>query len=222
MSDDTQYLPPDPDVPRYQGRPLHDETQVLPPVLDEPLPTRASRRSSVDPAAAQEARRRRNSLALVAVAAVACLVGVALAFNALGGGSGSGGDDAPVAQQATGGAAPAAGAPTDLVMFRSPSANIGCSLSVEGARCDIAQKSWRPPAKPDSCQGDWGAGLRVGPSGAEVVCATDTVLGEGETLAYGQSQQRGDFRCISSREGMRCENAGGQGFTIARAAFTTF
>lgn len=221
MSDETQYLPADPDLPHYRGRPLHDQTQVLPPVPDEPPATRAARRA-MEPSEGRDARRRRNGLVLVAAAAVVFVVGVALALSGLRGGSGDDGA-APAAQQAAGAGAPQdPAAPAELVMFRSPTANIGCSLSTQGARCDIARKSWQPPPKPESCQGDWGVGVRVGPTGAELVCAGDTVLGEGDALTYGQSLERGDFRCTSSRNGMRCENGDGQGFTIARAAYRTF
>ena len=202
MTDETQYIyPDDPDVPRYAGTPVYDR---------EPEDLRTQR----------DVVRRRNSIVLVAVAAVLCVLGGVVALKALTGGSGGdAGGGAGAGATADAGAAP----PADLVTFVSPSGNIGCALSSAGARCDIAEKSWKPPAKPADCQAAWGVGVQVGAQAATVACASDSVLGSGQPLAYGASQERGSYRCSSSEEGMRCENATtGHGFTIARAAYTTF
>lgn len=206
MSDETQYIyPDDPDVPRYAGTPVYDR---------EPEDVRTQR----------DAARRRNSIVLVVVAAVLCVLGGVVALKALTGGSAGeagaeAGADAGAGAAADGGAAP----PADLVTFVSPTGNIGCALSSAGARCDIAEKSWKPPAKPADCQADWGVGVQVGAQAATVACASDSVLGSGQPLAYGASQERGSYRCVSSEEGMRCENTTtGHGFTIARASYTTF
>ena len=204
MSDETQYIyPDDPDVPRYAGTPVYDR---------EPEDVRTQR----------DAARRRNSIVLVVVAAVLCVLGGVVALNALTGGSaGDAGAGAGAGSSAT--SAPGGAPPADLVTFISPSGNIGCALSSAGARCDIAEKSWKPPAKPDDCQADWGVGMQVDAQAATVACASDSVLGSGQPLAYGASQERGSYRCVSSEEGMRCENTTtGRGFTIARASYTTF
>ena len=43
-----------------------------------------------------------------------------------------------------------------LVGFTSPSGNIGCFIDVDYVRCDIAQRSWTPPARPADCEFDYG------------------------------------------------------------------
>lgn len=203
MDDDTRVLPPDPDVPRYQGRPVID------PALDtEPAPGDA---------------RRRNTVLLVALALVVCGLGATLAVGALSGGGSSQPDDpAAAVGSVTATASPSAAVP-DAIAFTSPTGNIGCQLSGTGARCDVREQSWDLPPAPESCDGDWGVGMFVDAERAGLVCATDTVLGEGEALEYGSSHERGSFRCSSARDGMRCEDtASGRGFTVARAAYTSF
>ena len=112
------------------------------------------------------------------------------------------------------GAAPAAAATS----FQTPSRNIGCVISKAGARCDIRERSWRPPPKPRSCPVDWGNGLTVERRGfAYWVCAGDTVLGTGKVLGYRRSITRGLFTCTSRRNGVRCVNGRTEhGFKIAR------
>src|SRR5205085_6913333 len=64
-----------------------------------------------------------------------------------------------------------------LTTFRSPSGNIGCELVTAFARCDIANREWKPPPKPAGCPLDYGQGLEVGRSGpGRLVCAGDTAL----------------------------------------------
>lgn len=107
--------------------------------------------------------------------------------------------------------------------FVTPSRNIGCYVTDESARCDIAERDWSPPTKPQSCEFGWGQGLVVTGSGADFVCAGDTTLQGPATLDYGQAAQRGTFRCESSQQGVTCTNTvSGKGFKIARAAYDTF
>jgi Family of unknown function (DUF6636) len=101
--------------------------------------------------------------------------------------------------------ATAAGA--KLTAFQSPSHNIGCVISGQGARCDIRNRDWEPPPTPPSCHVDYGFGLAVDRHGkAGFVCAGDTVLGQGRVLDYGESLRRGRFRCASKRSGVKCVN----------------
>lgn len=91
--------------------------------------------------------------------------------------------------------------------FHSPSGNIGCGISRNGARCDIAQHGWRAPKKPQSCKLDWGYGLTVSRHGpGTFFCASDSVLHLGPSLAYGHKVRRGRFKCASRTDGMRCVN----------------
>jgi hypothetical protein len=112
-------------------------------------------------------------------------------------------------------AAPASAA----VFFETPSHNIGCALATSGARCDIRERTWKPPPKPHYCSVDWGFGLAVGRHGfAHWVCAGDTVFGGKKVLAYRKSITRGQFTCTSRRDGMRCVNdRNDHGFKLARS-----
>ena len=112
--------------------------------------------------------------------------------------------------------APAAGA--KLTAFQSPSHNIGCVISGQGARCDIRHRSWDPPPTPPSCELDYGFGLTVDRHGkGAFVCAGDTVLGQGHVLDYGDSLRRGRFRCASKHSGVKCVNKrNGHGFKLSR------
>ncbi|MBA2793408.1 MAG: hypothetical protein H0U32_05370 [Thermoleophilaceae bacterium] len=106
-----------------------------------------------------------------------------------------------------------------LVPKRSVNAvNIGCALSKQSVRCDVARKFWRPPPKPSSCPVDWGNGLTLGRQGKpRYTCAGDTVLGQGRKLAYGKSVSVGRFRCTSRKGAMRCINRrNNHGFELSR------
>jgi hypothetical protein len=108
--------------------------------------------------------------------------------------------------------------------FQSPSGNIGCYISRDGARCDIREKSWTAPPKPKNCELDWGSGAAVGEKGrAGIVCAGDTTLSQGHRLAYGKSVSKGSFRCVSRMSGMRCVNRkSGHGFVLSRESYKLF
>jgi hypothetical protein len=114
-------------------------------------------------------------------------------------------------------AAPAAGA--RYTFFENPRHTVGCVISTSGARCDVRDREWEPPPKPDSCELDWGNGLEVDRRGvANFVCAGDTVLGAGKrVLGYRRSIERGRFSCTVYRSGVRCVNQRTKhGFKVAR------
>lgn len=120
------------------------------------------------------------------------------------------------------GAAPAS---ARLVMFSSPSHNIGCAMTTRYARCDIQNRNWAPPRQPRTCRLDWGGGLEIGTRGrAGFVCAGDTTLDpRGRVLEYGQQQIMGRYTCSSRRNGVTCRNRGTRhGFRIARAGYDVF
>ena len=103
--------------------------------------------------------------------------------------------------------------------FSSPSGNIGCFISKQGARCDIRKRDWNPPPRPPSCELDFGQGLVIGERGrGRFVCAGDTVLNpEAPPLPYGESIERGHYRCRSKQTGVRCVNEPtGHGFKLSR------
>ncbi len=179
-------------------------------------------------------RERRRTATVVAVAALGLLCVVALVIGLRGlfaapegatttpsarGGASSlpttGANESGSASPSTAGqTAPAA----DLLGFSSPSGNIRCEISSAGARCDISSHTWKPTAKPASCESDWGQGLVVTAQGAGFVCASDSAAG-GSALAYGASVSRGDFRCLSAKDGMTCTGAGHR-FSVARASYS--
>lgn len=108
--------------------------------------------------------------------------------------------------------------------FQSPSANIGCFVNREFARCDIRHKEWKSPPKPKNCELDWGFGAAVDEKGkAGIVCAGDTALGQGPKLGYGKTIEKGPFACKSLMSGVRCKNGKtGHGFFISRQSYKLF
>lgn len=104
--------------------------------------------------------------------------------------------------------------------FSSPSANIGCRISDSGVRCDISERSYRPPRKPGKCDLDFGNALTVAEGEPSFACVGDTVLGAQTKLAYGTATRVGKYGCQSRRDGMRCYNLRtGRGFLVSRALY---
>jgi hypothetical protein len=110
--------------------------------------------------------------------------------------------------------------------FETPSHNIGCYLDSKSVRCDIREREWSPPPKPQYCIKagvDWGQGVAVGAHRASVVCAGDTTLGGTGLLGYGHSARRGPIFCVSRPAGITCRNADtGHGFFLSRARYRLF
>ncbi|KQX65641.1 hypothetical protein [Angustibacter sp. Root456] len=107
----------------------------------------------------------------------------------------------------------------DRVGFSSPSGNIRCEISSQGARCDIADHSWTAPAKPASCTGAWGDALQVTAQQASFACTSAAPV-DGKALGYGSSVSRGDFRCDSDKDGVTCVHRPSRhAFSVARAAY---
>ena len=110
--------------------------------------------------------------------------------------------------------------------FETPSHNIGCYLDSKSVRCDIRERAWTPPPKPEYCIKagvDWGQGVAVAAHRASVVCAGDTTLGGPGLLGYAHSARRGPIYCISARAGITCRNADtGHGFFLSRARYRLF
>ncbi len=117
-----------------------------------------------------------------------------------------------------------AGTVAHLFDFASSDDNVGCQLNSAGARCDIANRKWSPPAKPGSCQLAWGQGLTVGSSGgAAFVCAGDSVLDPGgQRLQAGVDDVIGSFTCQVRAFGITCFNGQGHGFYVSRTGYYTF
>jgi hypothetical protein len=93
-----------------------------------------------------------------------------------------------------------------------------------GVRCDIAKRDWPVPAKPPTCDLDYGQGVAVAARAkARFVCAGDTVLGAKRVLAYGKSLRVGRYTCVSTMAGMACRNRStGHGFSLSRQRYRLF
>jgi hypothetical protein len=111
-----------------------------------------------------------------------------------------------------------------LTRFTAPGGNVGCVLGGGVARCDVANRVWRPPAKPSSCHLAWGQGISVGP-GAPVgfVCAGDSVLNpDGIAIPNGYDDRVGSVTCQVRVIGVTCFDSNGSGFSISRTGYTVF
>jgi hypothetical protein len=108
--------------------------------------------------------------------------------------------------------------------FESPSHNIGCILTEQGARCDIGKHSWPLPKRPKSCEFDYGGSLFIGVRGrGEYGCVSDSAMGAGPVLPYGESIRKGRFVCTSEEIGVRCVNRrSGHGFLLSRQRVRLF
>jgi hypothetical protein len=110
-------------------------------------------------------------------------------------------------------------APASASYFRSPDKNVDCYIDRTAARCDIRERDWDPPPRPEWCQLDYGHGLLVHVKGrGHFLCAGDTVRNPtARVLRYGRSIERGRFRCTSKRSGMKCVNQrNGHGFKLSK------
>ena len=114
-----------------------------------------------------------------------------------------------------------------LVRFQTPSKNIGCLVSpAEGRRagylrCDIL--SGVRPQPRGTCELDWTGYSMQGRGAARPTCAGDTVYAQrARILRYGTIWKQVDFVCRSQRTGLRCTNAAGRGFVLARARSFAF
>jgi hypothetical protein len=118
-------------------------------------------------------------------------------------------------------AAPSASA---AVSFHSPSGNIRCVIDrTSFTRCDITNRDWSPPREPQSCEFDWGNSLGLTFRGrGHFLCVSDAV-DSGRRLGYGQSIQRGRFRCRTRMSGIRCVNVrNGHGFALSKQSVRRF
>ena len=117
-------------------------------------------------------------------------------------------------------AAPAPNAGS-IASFRTPSRNIACALYANVLRCDVLS-GLRPPPRA-RCELDW-TGVSLGIRGrARPTCAGDTVYDRrAPVLRYGESWRRRGFSCASRRTGLRCANAAGRGFELARERWRVF
>ncbi len=157
--------------------------------------------------------------------------------NSADGATGGRGDQAAAdpTPVATGSAAPettpeatAPSVPTDnqaLTEFVLPSGNIWCSMTETSATCAIGQHSFAPPTPPPGCTGIVGPVFTVtADEGATQPCVPEVPPrpDDAPVLEYGQASTIGEITCHSSRNGATCRhNPTGEGFSVARAGYTT-
>jgi hypothetical protein len=111
----------------------------------------------------------------------------------------------------------AAFAAVNFGAFRTPSGAIGCAYDAASLRCDVAGGIRPLPPRPKSCRLDWGQGFEMGLKGeASVVCAGDTALGGPQVVPYATTWHRPGLLCISSAQGLRCNNTDGHGFFVSK------
>lgn len=109
----------------------------------------------------------------------------------------------------------------------SPSGNIVCTISEDGATCSISDLE-KKPKKDKSCDGTVGHVYTVTEDGVDAPCVPKGKepgnAGDGvEKLEYGKTANAYGFTCTSDETGMGCKSdKSGQGFTLARAGAETF
>jgi hypothetical protein len=117
-----------------------------------------------------------------------------------------------------------------VVLFRTPSGNIGCVYSSAGyglpafLRCDIRSGLVPKPGQPRNCHLNYGDSYGIAKHGrAVVVCHGDTAIDpHARALPYGTSWARDGFRCSSQATGLKCSNLSGHGFFLSREHSYTF
>lgn len=144
------------------------------------------------------ASRRTTTIVTVSFAALLCVVGLVLAYRSLTG----------VAEDVD------LGAPPSLPPSLTEQEPVAPGTQAPAPAEDRVAFS----SQPEECQANWGQGLVVGEAGTQFVCAADSALGAPDVLAYGTELVRGEYRCRSEQDGMRCSGPGG-GFVIARAGY---
>jgi hypothetical protein len=109
-----------------------------------------------------------------------------------------------------------------VVFFNTPSGNISCVYlplrTSVNLRCDIGGGVRPLPAKPRSCNADWGVGIEMQLRGrARIVCASDSVFSPAaRQIPYGTTWRRNGFSCLVRRVGLRCANRTKNGFFLSR------
>jgi hypothetical protein len=108
--------------------------------------------------------------------------------------------------------------------FQLPSGNIHCMAFEGTVRCDVLQSTYRRPPRPRDCDLDYGDSVELGPRGpARYVCHGDTVADPSSpVLGYGRAWQGSALSCTASPSGLRCVNAEGRGFEMARSRLILF
>jgi hypothetical protein len=114
--------------------------------------------------------------------------------------------------------------------FITPSGNIACAVfDYDGPpelSCEISETAWKPAPPIEECELDSGKRITMtlrGPARGSWWCAGDTWRHPGiRPLAYGQKWSSQGFSCVSTKANLRCTNAAGRGWEMARGAVRIF
>jgi hypothetical protein len=108
--------------------------------------------------------------------------------------------------------------------FQLPSGNIHCAVYDGLLRCDILSFAYQRPPRPRGCEQDWGDAVELGAKGtARLICHGDTVANPAApVLGYGRAWNGPGLTCMAAQNGLRCSNAEGRGFEMARARLRVF
>ena len=109
-------------------------------------------------------------------------------------------------------------------VFQLPSRNIHCALTQRELFCEVLAFTFTPPPRPRNCDANWGNAVMLGSRGpARLVCHGDPGDISGyRVLAYGLAWQGPGMNCTAAQSGLRCVNAEGRGFEMARARVRIF
>ena len=111
--------------------------------------------------------------------------------------------------------------------FQSPSGNIFCEIAALSgtspeAVCEIVDRTWTPPPRPQDCEGAWGDRIALAQGGWPALgCHTDTTRDPRlPVLAYGDSRSVAALTCTSAPDGITCTDTGtGHFFRISRESY---
>ncbi|WP_431283892.1 DUF6636 domain-containing protein [Humitalea sp. 24SJ18S-53] len=108
--------------------------------------------------------------------------------------------------------------------FQLPSGNIHCGWQGESLRCDILSYSFAPAPRPRGCDAEWGNSVEIGPRGpVKRLCHSDGVMNPGSAvLGYSTAWRMAGIECTAAPTGLRCVNADGRGFDMARTQLRLF
>ena len=161
-----------------------------------------------------------------AIDAVLVLGLLVLIVVTLARGTGSGSTSATTGASPTTSASPSASPTTheSLSVFASPSRNIACTITADGATCTIASITFTPPAI-NGCTGPVGHVVMVDATGSAMPCpdgpAPEVAGQDVAVLDYGRRTSVHGYTCESSTAAMTCWNdTTGQGFSIARQTYS--
>lgn len=222
---------------QYQRPGAQPSTPVpAPPAPPASVPPSGSQPPLKSAAAVARTKKLSQIIAALAVVDVVLIItAIALLVNALAGPSTPHeADSSPSESVAASEPVPQETAPTDIAQssgaekFATPTGNIICSISAEGATCSIAKLNKKPKKSKDECEGYVGYVVELRSGEVTKPCVTEANLPGAANAAlpvldYDQAKQINSFKCTSKLTGMECKDLdSGKGFSLARAGIKTF